>query len=184
MAESGCLKDVMAQNAEVAGLCQIETLRTVTPSTITTTAKTTAFTAEVDNLYILGDTGAATVVIALAPPQKGAVIKFILSADLNGSGQWTIGTTASDADFAIGSTLISASATVIDGSSVPHHGTVAVGAHGFNVLTIVGDANGGGGIGSTVTLTGVNEGGTLRWLVHAHLLGQGTGAAADASAFA
>lgn len=149
-----------------------------------TTLLTTAFTATNNSTHLLGDTGAATVVIALPSPTEGSFIRFVLAADLNASGQWTIGTTASDADFAIGSTLISASATVIDGSSVPHHGAVAAGSHGFNVLTIVGDSNGGGGIGSTVDLYGIREAGTLRWLVRAFLCGQGTGAAADASAFA
>jgi len=184
MAESGCLRDVQVQNLEVAGQLNVTGATRTTVPTINTTALTTAFTAAVNTTNLLGDTGANTVVIAVPSPVVGAVIKFILVADLNAGGQWTLGTTATDADFAIGSKLISASTAVIDGSSVPHHGAVALGAHGFNVVTIIGDANGGGGIGSTLTLTGVNEGGTNRWLVDAFLCGQGTGVAADASAFA
>tara|TARA_B100001057_G_C22344846_1_gene754693 strand:+ start:71 stop:625 length:555 start_codon:yes stop_codon:yes gene_type:complete len=184
MAESGCLRDMQVQNLEVAGQLNVTGATRTTGPTINTTAATAAFTAAVNTTRLLGDTGAETVVIAVPSPVVGAVIKFILVADLNDDGQWTIGTTGSDADFAIGSKLISASATVIDGSSVPHHGAVALGAHGFNVLTIVGDTNGGGGIGSSVTLTGVNEGGTNRWLVDAFLCGQGSGAVADGSAFA
>lgn len=184
MAESGCLRDIQVQNLDVAGQLNVSGATRTTPPTINTTAVTTAFTSTVNTTHLLGDTGANVRVIALPSPVIGSKITFILVSDLNAGGTWTIGTTIPDPDFAIGSKLISASTAIIDGSSVPHHGSVALGAHGFNVLNIVGDGNGGGGVGSTVTLIGVDEGGTKRWLVDAFLCGQGSGVAADASTFA
>jgi hypothetical protein len=183
MAESGCVRDLAVQNLEVAGDLNVTGVTTTTVAPITTTAATAAFTAAVNTTRLLGDCGAANLIITLPAPVPGAIIKIILTADLTNAGSWVVGHGANP-DWAIGSKLLSASATVIDGTSLPHQGAVAVGVHNFNILTIAGLANGGGGIGSTVTLTGVTEGATNRWLVDAFLCGQGTGAVADTSAFA
>ena len=148
-----------------------------------TTLETDAFTATHNSVHLLGDTGAANKAVTLPSPTENAeFVQFILAADLNAGGQWTLGA-LNDADFAVGSTMISASATEIDSSSVPHHGAVLVSGHGLNIGEIIGDTNGGGGIGSTVTLYGIREAGTLRWLVKAFMCGQGTGAVKDSSAF-
>ena len=96
MAEVGCLKDGNFHNLQVenfptgGGLGEL--------ASIDTTVRTTAFTAQHNTTYILGDTGANTVVIALESPAVGAVINFIVSADLHDSGQWTIGTAGAGAD--------------------------------------------------------------------------------------
>ena len=147
-----------------------------------TTLETDAFTATHNSVHLLGDTGAANKTIAVPSPTEGIFVQFILAADLNAGGQWTLGA-LNDADFAVGSTMISASATEIDSSSVPHHGAVLMSTHGNNIVEMIGDTNGGGGIGSTVTLYGIREAGTLRWLVKAFMCGQGTGAVKDSSAF-
>mgnify|MGYP001342719529 CR=1 FL=1 len=182
MSEVGCLKDGYFQNLQVenfptgGGLGEL--------ASIDTTVRTAAFTAQHNTTYLLGDPGdGQELVIALESPAVGAVINFIVTADLHDTAQWTIGTTGSDVDFAIGSLVRATTATVIASTSVPHHGQVAVGSHGFNVLNIVGDANGGGGIGTTVKLTGVNEAGTPRWLVDAFECGSGTGAVKSTSNF-
>ena len=155
----------------------------VAASNIDTTAKTAVFTAAYNTVYMMGDP-AASQVIALPAPRVGASIKFIQTGDITNGRTRTYGTTATDPDFAIGSNTTATSATVIGASSVPHHGQVAVGAHGFNVINHVGLSQGGGGVGSIIELTGVNENGTARWFVEALFLGQGTGAAADSSAMA
>ena len=181
MAEVGCLKDGHFQNLQVENFPTGGGLGRL--ASIDTTLRTAAFTAQHNTTYLLGDTGAATVVIALESPAVGAVINFIVGADIDDGGQWTIGTTGSDADFAIGSLLKAPTTTVINATSVPHHGAVAAGPHGFNTLQVVGDTNGGGGIGTTVKLTGVNEAGTLRWLVDAFECGAGSGAVKSTSNF-
>jgi hypothetical protein len=117
-----------------------------------------------------------------APASTTLETDAFTATNLNAGGQWTLGA-LNDADFAVGSTMISASATEIGSSSVPHHGAVLVSGHGLNIVEIIGDTNGGGGIGSTVTLYGIREAGTLRWLVKAFMCGQGTGAVKDSSAF-
>jgi hypothetical protein len=182
MAEVGCLKDGHFQNLQVENFPTGGGLGGL--ASIDATPRTVAFTAQHNTTYILGDTGAATVVIALESPAVGAVINFILVTDLDDGGQWTIGTTVGDADFAIGSTLMAPNTTAISGSQVPQHGTVATSTHGLNVLTIIGSTNAGGGAGTTVKLTGVNEAGTLRWFVDAFECGAGNNTVVSETAFA
>ena len=182
MAEVGCLKDGHFQNLQVENFPTGGGLGRL--ASIDTTLRTAAFTAQHNTTYLLGDTGAATVVIALESPAVGAVINFIVGADIDDGGQWTIGTTGSDADFAIGSFLRAPTSDEVSSKSVPHKGEALVGSHGLNVLLLIGATNGGTGIGTTVKLTGVNEAGTLRWLVDAFECGAGTGAVVSATAFA
>lgn len=156
-----------------------------------TTLKTTQFSADYDSVYLLGDCGPGSPAqaIYLPDPKVGAFVRFIVAADLDWSGNWLITTPALTlpAVFASGTQVISASATAIDGSSVPHHGAVLVETTA-GAFSISGDRDGGGGIGSTVTFYGVQEpdgdnAGKTLWLMRAFMCCQGTGAVRDTSTF-
>ena len=151
----------------------------VAPQPYSVTPNTIAFPATNNSINLLGNpAGAGATVVALPAPTAGASIKFIVVQNVANSRTWTIGTTATDPDFAQGSYIQK------NNTAAGTIGLVCVAGHGNNVLNIVGAGNAGGGIGGVVTLTGVNEGGTLRWLVEASLCNKGTGATADASIFA
>ena len=181
------LGDTAADTTVISGLLTannnvISGAGVVAPQSYAGTVQAAAFTATNNSINLLGDLGGVGAIVVILPqPTAGASIKFITVADNTNGDTWTLGVTGGatpNPNFAQGSYIqknLAGAGTI---------GLVCVAGHGFNELNIISANNGGGGLGSVVTLTGVNEGGTLRWLAKASLCGKGNVSVADASDFA
>lgn len=126
--------------------------------------------------YLLNS--AAGGAITLPAVTVGGSITFLTTVAQTTGSDWVIGCTGDDT-FAIGSNVQVSSLAAI-GSKL---GTVC--DLNYVTYTIAGDTNGGGGIGTKITVSGMKDvDGTPRWYLCGTAMNQGTGAALNASAFA
>jgi len=161
--------DLQVTNNVLAGGTLGSNTGTVTAGTVVTVVDAVINPAVVNTKYLLGPNTATRAITMPAGTTAGQTIVFKLVGQNTNNNNWVI---TCPVAMAARSTLIAN----LNGGDGPT-GAVAGGAN--TILTIAGDTNGGGGIGSVAVYqsTGVT------WHCSATLVDQGNGSAADASAF-
>lgn len=137
------------------------------PSNVVTVVDAAINPAVANTLYLVGPITANRAVTMPAGTTPGQVIEFLL-----------VGPNGNTDDLIITCPAALAPGSTISGNTT-NNPVGAVAAGGNTILTIAGDTNGGGGVGSRAVF--VSTGTT--WRCTANLIGQGDGSVADASAF-
>jgi hypothetical protein len=156
----------VATNSSIAGSGGVDNMIPIT----------SGFIAKLNTIHLLGDTGG---VITLPTAVVGNSIKFILMDDVGTNDFWDL---QAQEPFSVASTVFVKSGAAVTSSQVG----ITLVTEDNTLFKIVGNSGGlgcGGGLGGYITLSGVDQDGTPRWLVEGSLLPQGNALNADASNF-